>query len=117
MRWTVVKKKKEKKTFKFSFMLKAKPPQMNTVNDSDISQTSRKGRMLGGSGWKEDERVHFSPRPQTAEKICGILQHSVQPCTQIDNVAAFCTCRRMWECDISGRLRQPSYESNTIQEW
>lgn len=60
-------------------MLKATPPQMNTVNDSDISQTHRKGRMLGGSGWKEDERVHFSPRPQTAENICGILLRSVWP--------------------------------------
>lgn len=26
-----------------------------------------------GGGWKEDERVHFSPHPQTVKNICGIL--------------------------------------------
>lgn len=34
---------------------------------------ARKRQDGGGSGWKEDERAHFSPRPQTTKNICGIL--------------------------------------------
>lgn len=116
-------KKKDEKEWnnQIKFNFRAAQPWSNTLKDSGIPQTdSQTGQgAWGGSGRKEDERVHFSSCPGTAENICGIFLYLVEHMRHIQrlSVVEFWMCQRMWECDISRGLCQHAYKGDTTQEW